>query len=281
VTTSIMSFSPEVVPLVVFTCTYYTGTTDLRYQQCLETLQAASTNSIPIVVVDGSPSDDVHQGLSQTGAIVCKETAGGGKGSALREAALNAAEKVPGVTEHTLLCWQEPEKTGMIRLWKEILPQISHDSDVVVPRRDDECFKSSYPIEQYYSESYGNLYLDTVMKDAITKDPSGVMRVPASDAAIPRGTSLIDWHFGPFAFRKAHLDLWSKYKGNSYDAQLVPIVCALRRGLVISSIGVKFHLDPKMREQEEGDVGFIEKRLNQLIDLDPKVKVAWTDAPYC
>ena len=36
-----------------------------------------------------------------------------------------------------------------------------------------------------------------------------------------------------------------------------------------------------LEAQEEGDVGFIEKRLTQLNSLDPLVKAAWTDSPYC
>ena len=49
---------------VVFTCTYYPSTSDLRYVQFLETLQAAKKHAVRIVVVDGSP-DDVHKALKE------------------------------------------------------------------------------------------------------------------------------------------------------------------------------------------------------------------------
>ena len=153
-------------------------------------------------------------------------------------------------------------------------------ADVVVPRRTQQCFMGSYPIEQYHSETYGNLYLDTAMKDAIQGSDNDGMKLPVANAPTRRGISLIDWHFGPFGFRAKHIKLWSTYKGNSYDSQLVPIVHAIRRGLRVVSVDVDFVLDERMREQEENNVAFIEKRLNQLNDLDPKVKASWTDDLY-
>ena len=272
---------------VVFTCTYYPSTSDLRYVQFLETLQAAKKHAVRIVVVDGSP-DDVHKALKEgydgrDGAVIVRQTYQGGKGAALREAADVAAAGGQGAFEvgsETLLCWQEAEKTNQISHWRNVLDALAAEYEVVVPRRTQKCFMDSYPIEQYHSETYGNLYLNTVMKDAIRGSDNDDMKVPVANSPTPRGMSLIDWHFGPFAFRAKHIKLWSTYKGNSYDTQLVPIVHAIRRGLRVVSVDVDFVLDERMREQEENNVDFIEKRLNQLNDLDPKVKASWTDDLY-
>jgi len=259
--------------MVVFTCTYYPTINDLRLHQCLQTLKYATT--VPIVVVDGSPPE-VHELLkSINGAIVRREEGicGKGKGGALREAAQVAAS-LPGVTNDTLLCWQEAEKSHMMECWqKEVLAQCVPDDDVICPAREDGCFKKSYPIEQYHSESYGNYYLNCVMKGALAAEKE-------------RGNAItcgpIDWHFGPFALRRKLLHLWMEYKGTSYDAQLLPIVFAIRKGYQVnSSIEVSFELDGQMKEQEEGSLNFIEKRLHQLNDLDPKVKQSWKDDFYC
>lgn len=283
---------PTPMNFVVFTCTYYPSTSDLRYVQFLETLQAAKKNAVQIVVVDGSP-DGVHKSLKEAcdgpcdGAVIVRQTYQGGKGAALREAADVAAAGGRGAFEigsETLLCWQEAEKTNQISHWRNVLDALAEatgdGADVVVPRRTQQCFMDSYPIEQYHSETYGNLYLDTVMKDAIQGSDNDDMKLPVANVPTPRGISLIDWHFGPFAFRAKHIKLWSTYTGNSYDAQLVPIVHAIRRGLRVVSVDVDFVLDERMREQEENNVDFIEKRLNQLNDLDPKVKASWTDDLY-
>lgn len=273
--------------IIIFTCTWYPNTSDLRFRQCLETLKKAAENSFPIVVVDGSPSEQVHAALGETGAIVCRQAdSKGGKGAALREAAAIAAKNAAEDSNITLLCWQEPEKTDMITKWRDVYEALGTEDDIVVPRRAQQTFQSSYPIEQYYSESYGNLYLDAVMKDAILENQErggNAIHWPRmnDEETPPRGTATIDWHFGPFAFRARHLPLWTAYTGNSYDAQLVPIVHGLRKGLSVCTVNVDFTLDKRMKEQEENNVVFIEKRLKQLSDLDPKVKLAWSDEPYC
>lgn len=233
---------------------------------------------------------------------------GRGKGGALREAA-DVAASLDGVGDDTWLCWQEAEKSDMMRCWQTevIVNNVQNGSgsgidtgididilseyDIICPKREDGCFQQSYPIEQYHSESYGNHYMNCVMKRALQvanandanasdndNDEKGPVSVPVSGIVCKD----IDWHFGPFAFRRKVLPLWLKYEGTSYDAQLIPIVAAIRKGYSVnSSVEVTFLLDGKMKEQEEGNLEFIEKRLLQLNDLDPKLKQSWEDDLYC
>lgn len=262
---------------IVFTCTYYSDPNDVRLHQCLKTLQDPKFGAsvIPIVVVDGSPPD-VHEMIkSSSNAIVYKESKmyGKGKGGALREA-LQMASLLPGANESTWLCWQEPEKSDMLRCWvNEVFSGsgvgVSSMDDVICPMRKKDCFQASYPIEQYHSETYGNYYLNGIMKEQLDK-----MEYKCDD---------IDWHFGPFALRKKTLYLWMEYKGTSYDAQVIPVVAAIRKQIyrINCSIQVSFKLDANMKQQEEGSLDFIEKRLHQLNDLDPKVKQFWKDPLYC
>uniref|UniRef100_A0A7S3PXQ2 Glycosyltransferase 2-like domain-containing protein n=1 Tax=Chaetoceros debilis TaxID=122233 RepID=A0A7S3PXQ2_9STRA len=285
--------------IVIFTCTYYQTTEDLRFHQCLETLQSKyGANSVPVVVVDGSPPE-VHEVLkNSTGAIVRKETGncGKGKGGALREAAQVAAS-LPGVDENTWLCWQEAEKSHMMQCWARNVflnidsksddneeksgSKVEDSDDIITPFRDVTCFQRSYPIEQYHSESYGNYYLNCVMNEALTKCRPDMQSSGTGSSSKDLSLS-IDWHFGPFAFRRKLLHLWMEYKGTSYDAQLIPIVHALRKGHKVNArIHVPFELDSRMKDQEEGDIDFIEKRLHQLNGLDPMVKKSWSDEFYC
>ena len=130
---------------VIFTCTYYSDINDLRLDQCLKTLRCIhGASSIPVVVVDGSPTD-IHELIkTTTGAIVRREqkTYGNGKGGALREAAAVAAS-LPGVTETTWLCWQEAEKADMMRCWQEeVFGRSNPKDDVICPSREDNCFKT-------------------------------------------------------------------------------------------------------------------------------------------
>ncbi|EOD22177.1 hypothetical protein EMIHUDRAFT_435586 [Emiliania huxleyi CCMP1516] len=251
----------EAVASVVFTATWYSGADDVRCLAATETLRALVAAGLPVVVVDASPAAAVRDLLSATGAIVSEQKAVGKKGAALREA-VAIASALPGVVAETWLCWQEPEKTDMARHWATAL-DAAKDADVLVPRRESAKFAATYPIEQVHSETYGNLYLDAVARTHCDALPS------------------LDWHFGPFAFRARHSDLWTRFGGPMYDAQVVPLVHAVRKGLRLASVAVAFEAPAAMKAQEEGDVGFIEKRLAQLNSLDPLVKAAWTDSPYC
>ena len=93
----------------------------------------------------------------------------------------------------------------------------------------------------------------------------------------------IDWHFGPFAFKAKHVELWTKYTdGDMYDAQIVPIVHAFRKGLDVGSVMAEGYQHPKeMKQEEESNVEAIRKRLDQLCTLDPRVINAWTEDYYC
>lgn len=268
---------------VIFTATWYDSKDDLRFKMCLKMIKECGTYKSPIVVVDGSPSEEVHSVLKSSGAIVYRQTGKGKKGAALREAAMIASQ-LPGVTDATPLCWQEPEKIDMVRHWGTMF-DTSHFSagsfmDVLVPWRNQRLFQETYPVEQYHSEMYGNHYLDTLavkrLNELNLELPDVTFEVMSPK--LPR----IDWHFGPFSFRAEHVKLWTEYKGgDSYDAQLVPIVHAMRKGLNVCSRVVDFKAPLDMKKEEEGNVNFIEKRLAQLNDLDPKVKRSWMEEFYC
>jgi hypothetical protein len=259
-----MNFESAEKPYVVFTCTFYKSVDDKRCQCCLDFLRSAAVSGVWVNVVDSSPdTSGVREAMQQAGGptvVVSKQIAQGKKGAALRESA-EVAAGLPGVTEETYLCWQEPEKIDMIHHWKSIFTQSR--GDVIVPYRDTALFLDTYPIEQYHSESYANLWLDCCAKTLGPKEGS---------IALP-----LDWHFGPFCLRRKHLHFWLSYKGEIWDAQVVPIVHAVRRGLSVCSVKVPFRAPAIMKEEEESNLEFVEKRIMQINFLDPKVKAAWTD----
>jgi hypothetical protein len=75
---------------------------------------------------------------------------------------------------------------------------------------------------------------------------------------------------GPFR----HSSHWLDYPGNSYDAQLIPLVRAARAGVTVVSAPVDFVADAEMKREEEGSVAFVQKRLRQLSTLAPVVAAA-------
>ena len=153
------------VKLVVFTATRYNSTKEVRFQQSIETLKALKEQGLPVMVVDASPDSDVREQLSATGAIVSKQQAKGKKGAAFREAAILASQ-MEGVTAETWICWQEPEKTDMARHWASA---VDTTAAVVAVARVLSNFKKTYPIEQFHSENFANLHLDSVANAALKR----------------------------------------------------------------------------------------------------------------
>jgi len=111
----------------------------------------------------------------------------------------------------------------------------------------------------FVSESYANLYMCLAAK-----------KLGSFETSPPT-----DWHFGPFAFRAQHVEFWLNETGELWDAQCVPIVIAVKAGLHVTSVEVDFVAPPEMKDEEEGDLDFVEKRLMQINYLDPRIKAAW------
>lgn len=142
--------------------------------------------------------------------------------------------------------FQEFEKTDLIRHWKSIAMHASESgSDIVVPKRRDEEFHMTYPTEQYHSERFANLFLDSL--------------------ATQIGLGSIDWTNGPVALDASMADQWLAYDGEIWDAQLVPIIdCFLEQKAVVTSFEIAYRHPESMKRQEEGNYSFNEKRLHQL-----------------
>jgi hypothetical protein len=292
--------------MILFTTTFYTSVDSTRFQLCLQMINEAHICGMPVVIVDSSPCENVHEALQKKNATsgimitrLARQTWPGRKGAGLRQAAQIASE-LPGVTPDTL-CFQEPEKVNMVKCWRscscgaggaeeeEVLAfqQQQQQHDVMVMYRSHAYFQKTYPIEQYHSEMFGNLLLDQVAKAEMTK--LGRRYSESIDVQVQQETEnsttklpCFDWHFGPFAFRAKHLELWTKYKdGDMYDAQLVPIVHAFRKGLNVYSVYCHYQHAKEMKDEEQGNVDATLKRLQQLHDLDPRVIQAWTEDFYC
>ena len=242
--------------LIVVAPTYYYDTNDIRYRLGLESCQQAAEHKIQLVLVDASPSHTIRDGLEEAGCgfvRVIPQTSKGKKGAALREGIAKALILLKHNDDDDDDCengtavigFQELEKVDMIRHWKSIARSLLiKSSDIVAVRRDNEMFRNSYPIEQFHAEQFANMFLDSL----------------ANKIGLPS----IDWTAGPVAFKASIAHRWLSYKGEVWDAQLVPMIEAFIEGAKISSFDVTYRHPESMKEQEEGNPIFNEKRLHQL-----------------
>jgi hypothetical protein len=256
-----MATSPaSTTPLIVVAPTFYATKDDIRYELGLETCREAAKHQIRLILVDASSLESIQAELLQNGTAtnngqefvrVAQQTYQGKKGAALREAISLAYEELAG--KEGFIAFQEPEKTDMIRNWKDVVSFMEQSqADVCVPKRADALFKATYPIEQYHSENFANCYLDSL----------------GSLCGLPS----IDWTMGPLVFRSRYVQHWLDCKGDLWDAQLLPMIRAYRSdGAKIMSYEVDFRHPARMKQEEEGAHRWSEKRLMQLNFLFEKV----------
>ena len=230
------------LPMVIISPTFYPSLEDTRCQLGLQSVRRAAALGIPLLLIDASPPD-VRAALVEAGAVVRQQTRKGKKGAALREAIEAAVAMLPA---DGIVCYQELEKVEMIALQREVAAHMLRSgADICVPRREDALFRRSYPIEQYHSENFVNLYLDSVGAAA--------------------GLPTLDWTFGPVAFRVSMAHHWLNFEGELWDAQIVPFVnAALHHGARVEGLQVSYSHPALMKREEEFLPVWSEKRLMQL-----------------
>jgi hypothetical protein len=253
--------------VVLVTVTYYPNISDIRFQLALELCQLAASKEIQTVIVDDSPDHPaVRDALEKGGKGYVKvyqqdKAIYQGKGGALRQAIYNAREMLVEANENkssdnncenTAICFAEPEKVDIVNHIHHIVRSILDGStDIVVPKRNDKLFRETYPIEQFHSENFANLHFNSLAK--------------RFEGFQTENATQIDWLFGPFAFRSSLADNWLNYEGKSWDAQMIPYVRAVRNeNRRISSVTIDFRHPKEMKQQEEGDPKWTNKRLQQL-----------------
>lgn len=239
--------------IVVVTATFYGEKTDLdvRLPLAVATIRAAAVQRLPIVVVDGSPDPEVRLALDRAGAVVIlqKEL---GFGPAVRQAIAAGRDMVQA---DGFVCWQEPEKMNYVRLLHRLAAAGQRrDAAVVVPERTETSWKT-YPVEQWHQERFTNLYLKII---------SG-------------GRLAFDFTHGPKLFRAYAVNLVLEYDGKAWDAHMVPVVRAVKRGLRVISVPVGYQYPRVQRRAEEGSPFWCKKRLTQLQAVISALEQEWNE----
>jgi hypothetical protein len=234
----------------------------------LEFAKQALQKGYQLVVADGKSSKTFRKELSSIEGIIVIRRKSNSRGKAKR-LCIDKAIKLPGVQVIVLV---EPEKVSLVTHCMEqmVLPLLQKKADIVVPKRQDELFKSSYPRYMYDSEVEGNSIYNEALR---------------SNGILPKDEKDLDIFFGPRAFRneKDIVSLFKKrykfigesilgklYDSDSYSNVLYfPIVNALKKKMRVMSVEVPFTY-PQIQKENE-DVGaksvFIEKRSLQRVSI--------------
>lgn len=162
-----------------------TADTDgIRGDLVLESLKRALRLGVRIVASDGGSSPDFLSALKiLTGRGLTLVRSGAPQRGPQRRKAFETATLLPG---GRVIVYTQPEKVSLMgHLVKISRPILEGNADIVIPKRNPELFKRSYPDYMRESELKINKTYDWLMRIAnlMTKDES------------------FDWFFGPVVFR--------------------------------------------------------------------------------
>lgn len=244
-------------------------TDKIRGDLALEFARKAAKAGYQLVVVDGKSSKTFRQELAKISGIhtIKRRSA---KRSPSRRLGFRYAAKLPNVS---VIVATEAEKVSLIEhLQILVTPILNKDADIVIPKRELQLFRKTYPNFQYSSETEGNILYNEYLR---------------SYNFLHKGDEEPDLFFGPRIFRndKKIVSLFLKHyyftigvhefhhefldPEELSNSLFFPIVMALKRGLVVKSIEIPFSYARLQKENEESGNRelFEEKRRAQRLGL--------------
>jgi len=145
-------------------------------------------------------------------------------------------------------------------------PLVQYEADVVVPKREDNLFRSTYPDYMYRLEHDDNLYINRLLRGYNLLNTN-------------LNNDSLDYFFGVFAFRndpKVLTKIFSEYKfigkregaGKhiSLDTSWLAVFEALRYNMKVSSVEIPFSYPSEQKRNEEDPMtilDFLKKRYAQ------------------
>ncbi len=244
-------------------------TDKIRGDLAIEFCEKALSLGCKLVIVDGKSSKTFIKELFKMDKIqIFKRRSP--KRSPARRLAIKTASKVLDVK---VIVLTEPEKISLLNF----LPQITralfkNEADIVVPKREDKLFKSTYPSYMHESEIEANKLYNEALRS------QGLLSLKNED---------LDMFFGPRIFinNKKVISLFMKRfiinpeKLMHFSEYLDPeeysntlffsVVLALKKKLRIKSITIFFEYPKIQKENEEKMANelFIEKRKAQRLGI--------------
>lgn len=276
----IRDFNPKTIAIVISTRypKWYKGrlksnknTDKVRGDLCLELVRKSSKIGYQVVMIDTLSSKTFRKALSLIPNLHLIKKNVPIKRSPVRRLGFKIASKIPGIE---VIIYNEPEKISLIDSIPEIVkPILENKADIVVPKRNDNLFKTSYPEYQYQSETEANNLYNSQLKI------KGLLSSKSEE---------LDMFFGPRAFKNTSqiLSLFTKkvvfskkirkatdsleFEVEEFsNALFFPIVSALKKGFKVLSVEIKFTY-PKLQKENE-EVGskelFIAKRNAQKMSI--------------
>lgn len=276
----VIDFDPASVAIATNTYypTWYRGklrsikhTEKIRGDLAFEFYRKALNLGYSVVAADGFSSKSFRQELLKLRGlkVIVRKSP---KRAPSKRQAIKAASKIFGVK---FIVMTEPEKISLIEncIPQMVEPLLKSAADMVVPKREEKLFRSTYPEFQYQSEAEANeLYNHLLISFGLMA--AGVeFDMFFGPRVIKNDKKIISLFMRKFIF-KSNQSLYEYFDPEEFSNVIFfPVVEALKKGLRVESIVVPFAypvLQKKNEESGEKEL-FFEKRKSQrmgiLIDL--------------
>lgn len=245
-------------------------TDKIRGDLALELVNKTCMLGYQIVISDWQSPKSFRKELQNIPGIVLIKRRSKKRSPSKRQV-LRKASKLPGVE---VIVLTEPEKVSIISdcLLQIVEPVFKGEADIVIPKRNDELFRQTYPSYQYESEVEGNkTYNEELISHRLLEGKDNDLDMFFGPRVLANKKSVVSFFMRRYHFSIAHATFpqWCFDVEESSNASYFPIIVALKKGLKIKSIEVPFRY-PKLQKQNE-DIGsreeFLEKRKVQRISL--------------
>ncbi|OGE43769.1 hypothetical protein A3A45_00220 [Candidatus Daviesbacteria bacterium RIFCSPLOWO2_01_FULL_36_8] len=189
------------------------------------------------------------------------------KSSPARRQAFRAASKLPQVK---VIIATEPEKVSLIDNIVDIAhPILSNEADIVIPKREDNLFRKTYPDYMYKSETKANQLYNKLLKlHKVFKNKYEQIDIFFGPKAIKNDSKILNLFFKqPLKITQFDPEMYS-------NTLFFPVVLALRKGFKVKNIQIPFKY-PKIQKKNESRGArnfFIQKRRNQSIQMLSELK---------
>ncbi len=245
-------------------------TDKIRGDLAVEFVKIARKIGYQVVIADWQSPRTFRKELSSVAGVILIRRRSPKRSPSKRQA-LRKATNLSGIKAIVLT---EPEKVSLVRDCIQLITEPilrGGEADIVVPKRNEELLKKTYPAYQYESEVEGNRTYNEELRSHklidINEDDLDMFFGPR---AFSNDRKIVSLFMKRYHFSIAHASFpkWYFDAEEFSNTNFFSIVTALRKGLKVKSVEVPFkYPDTQKQNEEELDELFSEKRKAQRVGL--------------
>ncbi|MCK4553273.1 hypothetical protein KAT80_03645 [Candidatus Pacearchaeota archaeon] len=239
---------------------------ELRAGLAEKVIKTAVDSGYKMIVVDGSPEEWFPRSIEGSGAIIHRETPGGGMGGSRRECIQYAHDLGTPV-----VAWMEPEKLDYVKeVIKTAIPILEGKADLVIPDARIMALQGYYLPHYPTSQRNEELYGDDCWRELTSMDLD-IWRGPKTWAR--EETPYFLKYDGKNHFLEVNEQRVSY--GDKWDSIVIPVMQMALDGKRVIGVKVNYIHPKEQTEFEEGNFQVTLKRLDQLTNLVPAFTDYW------